>query len=131
MLHKGSRVLVVDDDAHVRLFLQAVLTEIGYAVTEAENGMDALEKLTRGEFDLLIVDLMMPGMDGEELLQRVQEEYPEVKTMVLTGDNDLGGVQEAGSFGAQSYIRKPIVDLEAFLREIEQILDAPREHRKE
>jgi len=118
-------VLVVDDDADVRFFLQAILTEIGYAVTEAGEGMEALEKLAQETFDLAIVDLMMPGMAGEDLLRRVQAEYPAVKTMVLTGDNDTEDAGEARPFGVQSYIRKPIENMETFLREIERILNIP------
>ena len=70
----GSRVLVVDDDADTRLLLRELITAEGLRVEEASNGQQALDYLASNDADLMILDLMMPGMSGTEVLARVRED---------------------------------------------------------
>ena len=120
----GFRVLVVDDNSDIRFLLHTVLKDAGYEVAQAEDGMEALRRMARGEFDLVVVDLKMPGMDGRELLRRIHVEYPDVKTMVLTGYDGLDGEREAIQLGVESYVRKPLGNIDKLLREAERILGA-------
>jgi two-component system chemotaxis response regulator CheY/putative two-component system response regulator len=104
-----KKILIVDDDTTNRKLLQTILaTKGGYEVIEAENGVDALEKLTP-DVSLVLLDLIMPVMNGIQFLQRFKIEKPEcsnIPVLVLTTDDSKK--QEALNAGAQEVIIKPI-----------------------
>jgi CheY-like chemotaxis protein len=78
--------LVIDDDAAIRNLLLLVLENEGYEVTEAANGMEGLQRYQADPTDVVITDLMMPGMDGLELMQALQRETPPPVLMAMSGD---------------------------------------------
>jgi CheY-like chemotaxis protein len=85
-LHQATpRILIVDDDQMVRYILDAVLAGAGYAVTEAESGEAAIRKLSEHSFPLVLMDMFMPGMGGEEALRRIREQWPETQVVLLSG----------------------------------------------
>jgi two-component system, cell cycle response regulator len=121
----GARILAVDDQLYFRVFLEDLLREEGYEVTSAEGGAEALAKLEAERFDVLVTDLVMPGMDGSELVQRVKERWPDQDIIVVTSVGDLRTAIDAMKLGASEYLLKP-VDKRALLRSLEQILERKR-----
>jgi diguanylate cyclase (GGDEF)-like protein len=121
----GARILAVDDQLYFRVFLEDLLREEGYEVTSAEGGAEALVKLESERFDVVVTDLVMPGMDGSELVQRVKERWPDQDMVVVTSVGDLRTAIDAMKLGASDYLLKP-VDRKALLRSLEQILERRR-----
>ncbi len=81
----GARILIVDDEALVRNYVRRALASRGWTVAEADNGAAALELLGRETFDVVICDLKMPDMRGEEVVRRVRVMRPGTKIIVITG----------------------------------------------
>ncbi len=101
------RILIVDDEASLRLTVRAGLEQFGYYVEEATTGLEGLNKLSQQAFDLLILDLKMPGMQGSEVMQHLPELYPHLHFIILTGRPTLESAIEAVNRGALAYLRKP------------------------
>jgi diguanylate cyclase (GGDEF)-like protein len=121
----GARILAVDDQLYFRVFLEDLLREEGYEVTSAESGADALALLETQRFDVVVTDMVMPGMDGSELVQRVKERWRDQDVVVVTSVGDLRTAIDAMKVGASDYLLKP-VDRKALLRSLEQILERRR-----
>ena len=104
----AERILVVDDDRGVREALSEFLLSLGYVVVGVKNGEEALTEYGKGDFDVVMADLMMPNMDGMELLRRIREiEKNEVIFLMITGHPSIGTAVEAINQGADDYITKP------------------------
>jgi two-component system response regulator PilR (NtrC family) len=104
----AERILVVDDDKGVREALSEFLISLGYTVVMAENGEEALSQYRKGEFDVIMADLIMPNMDGMELLRRIRDtKNDEVIFLMITGHPSIGTAVEAINRGADDYITKP------------------------
>ena len=104
----AERILVVDDDNGVREALSEFLLSLGYVVEAVENGEQALTSYEKGSFDVVMADLIMPNMDGMELLRRIREiRSDEVVFLMITGHPSIGTAVEAINRGADDYITKP------------------------
>ena len=104
----AERILIVDDDKGVREVLTEFLNSLGYVVVGAENGEEALTLYRQGAFDVIMADLIMPNMDGMELLGRVREsKNDDVIFLMITGHPSIGTAVEAINRGADDYITKP------------------------
>ena len=104
----AERILVVDDDAGVREALSEFLLSLGYVVVAVENGEYALTEYQKGDFDVVMADLIMPNMDGMELLRRIREiKNNEVIFLMITGHPSISTAVEAINRGADDYITKP------------------------
>lgn len=79
------KILIIDDEALVRNYVRRALASRGWAVSEMDNGAAALDLLGRENFDLVICDLKMPDMRGEEVVRRIRQRLPAVKVIVITG----------------------------------------------
>ncbi len=101
------RILVVDDEASIREFLEIMLKKDGYEVTLAEDGQRALDLLEKKSFDLIISDMQMPHVTGMELLKKVKVDRPEVPLMMITAFGSTETAVEAMKLGAYDYITKP------------------------
>jgi CheY-like chemotaxis protein len=106
----ARRILVVDDDEMVLIAIEELLRSRGYEIITASGGTEALKVMERESFDLLILDLVMPGMDGYELCRRVREverfrSTPVVMLTALSGEEDRTKGEEAG---ANLFLPKPI-----------------------
>ena len=101
------KVLVVDDDQDLRDNLMEVLSENGFSPDSAENGEIALEKLQDNIFDLVLLDSVMPGMDGLETLPLIKRTYPKTRVIMLTAFSTVNSAVEAMRSGADDYITKP------------------------
>jgi two-component system response regulator PilR (NtrC family) len=104
---KAGRILVVDDEESTRLTLDECFTSIGYEVVTASNGEDALQKFAPGKFDCVISDLMMPSIDGIELLKRIRIEDSDVYFIMVTGFPGIDSAVDAMKEGAYDYLTKP------------------------
>ncbi|HEX7972929.1 MAG TPA: response regulator transcription factor [Anaerolineales bacterium] len=102
-----AKILVVDDEEMVRSSLEEILRLEGYDVKTALDGEDALLFLQSEGFDLVLLDLKMPGMDGMDVLRAAGRVAPEAKVILLTGHGSLESAIEALRHGAQDYILKP------------------------
>ncbi|MEF3273196.1 MAG: response regulator transcription factor [Chloroflexus sp.] len=100
------RVLVVDDEQNIRLTLNALLTRAGCAVTTAASGEEAVALFEREQFDLMLVDLQMPGMKGMEVVAKVREAGNDAIIIVLTGHGSLDSAIEGIRFGIFDYLLK-------------------------
>lgn len=103
-----NHILVVDDEENIRTLCKEILEEEGYKVTLAADGKDALAKMDRDYFDLYLVDMVMPSMDGLELIKRIKEKQPLAVIIVMTGYSSIEGAVKAVHAGAFQYIAKPI-----------------------
>jgi two-component system, NtrC family, response regulator HydG len=104
----GKRVLVVDDDATSRSGLERLLKSQGFDVLVANDGSDALGVVERDRPDLIVTDLKMPRMNGDELLRELRRDRPELPIIILTGQGDIHSAVEAMKEGADDYITKPV-----------------------
>ncbi|MCJ2126813.1 response regulator [Methylobacterium sp. J-077] len=105
----GKRILVVEDGITMRMFYQDVLGRAGFVVEEAANGVEGLEKALLGGFDLMIVDINMPKMDGYELVSRIRREPSLQATPVVTISTEAQDADATRAYeaGANFYIVKP------------------------
>lgn len=102
-----ARVLVVDDEARMRSALVRSLTLLGYSVDDAASGPQALEVLERTPYDVMVLDLRMPGMGGVEVMQRACQMCPDLSIIVLTGHATLESAISAVRSRAADYLLKP------------------------
>jgi DNA-binding NtrC family response regulator len=103
------KILVVDDEAPVRDIIRKGLSQMGgFSVEVAQSGPEAIEKIERDVFDLVLTDLKMPGMDGLELLKTIKGTRPEVMVILMTAYGTIETAVEAMRIGANDYITKPI-----------------------
>ena len=120
-----GRILAVDDQLYFRVYLEDLLREADYEVVTHAGGADALAALEAGGFDVVITDLVMPGMDGSELVQRVKERWPNQEIVVVTSVGDVKTAVDAMKLGASDYLLKPL-DRPALLRTLTAIRDRRR-----
>ena len=118
----GPLVLIVDDDAQLRTFVRANLEAEGYEVREAGSAKEGLEALDKDSPDLILLDVMMPQVDGWEMLQQVQERHrAAIPVIMFSGKVDERSAAEATSRGAQGFIGKPF-DPRALIESTKQFL---------
>jgi len=105
----SSTIMTVDDSPSMRMLLKAALTDLGYKVLEAEDGVQALERLGGVEPDLLITDINMPRLDGFGLIEKVREQdrHRNLPILVLTTESSDEKKQRARNAGATGWIVKP------------------------
>jgi CheY-like chemotaxis protein len=115
-----QRVLVVDDDPITRKNLSQYLSGDGFEVEPTPDGNQALEKLEKEKFDLILTDVIMPGMNGLKLTEHVHSVLPMVPVIIMTGNAAIDH-NKARSAGAADLIRKPLI-LEEVLAKIKTVL---------
>ncbi|ABC23126.1 response regulator receiver domain-containing protein [Rhodospirillum rubrum F11] len=116
------RVLVIDDSITMRLFYRSVLEAAGFEVEEAINGVEGYEKVLSNDFDLLIVDINMPKMDGYSMLRAIRRDSAVLGVPALTISMESGDADALKAFeaGANYYLVKPVAP--AMLTEVAQLL---------
>jgi sigma-B regulation protein RsbU (phosphoserine phosphatase) len=124
-------VLLVDDGAENRLLLSAILDWAGYKVLMAEDGPSGLALLRRERVDLLVLDYMMPGMDGAEVARRVRQdaERADLPIIMLTASQEEPDIEAAFAAGANDYLTKP-VDRRILVARVASMIKAAQDHRR-
>jgi len=102
------RLLIVDDDIDLRDILVSRFTRLGLAVTAASSGEETLTEVSQGRFDVALLDLHLPGINGLELLARLKEMQPEMEVILLTGHSSVETAVQALKGGAYDYLTKPL-----------------------
>jgi two-component system nitrogen regulation response regulator NtrX len=121
----AGRVLVVDDEKSIRDALARVLTYNGYAVSEAADGKAALDQVSDGRFDVVFLDIKMPGMDGMEVLKRIRGIDSDLPVLIISGHGSIATAVEATKAGAFNFIEKPL-DLPKILIEVRNAIAGRR-----
>jgi excisionase family DNA binding protein len=103
----GPLVLVVDDDARLREYMRVNLEIEGYAVREADSAEKALEAIEDQAPDLVLLDVVMPGVDGWQMLQKLQERHGSIPVIMFSGQVDERSAGEAEQRGARGFVGKP------------------------
>jgi DNA-binding NtrC family response regulator len=103
----NTRILIIDDEAGIRESLETMLSLEGFRVTLAIDGSSGLEQLARSEYDLLLLDLALPGESGLDLLPRIVEIYPNLPVIMITAFGTMGNVVDAIRAGAENFVQKP------------------------
>ncbi|WP_372985800.1 EAL domain-containing protein [Marinobacter sp.] len=117
-----ARLLVVDDEPRLLSSLASLLRSQGYEVTEAEGGERACELIDQHSFDLALLDLRMPGVDGFDVMAQLTGKQPDCGTIVVSGESSFAAVSRALRRGALDYIRKPF-DPEELLATVESVIN--------
>jgi len=119
-----SKILIIEDEASIRRVLVKILSEENenYKVDEAEDGVQGLDKVKNEDYDLILCDIKMPKMDGEEVLQEVKKIKPEIPMVMISGHGDLETAVNTMRLGAFDYISKP-PDLNRLLNTVRNALD--------
>ena len=105
---RHGRILIVDDEKSVRQMLRKVLEYENYEPVEAADGAEGLESIQAGDFDAMMLDIKMPGMDGMEVLKKVVEVRPEVPVIMISGHGTISTAVEATKLGAFDFLEKPL-----------------------
>ena len=119
----SAKILTVDDSASIRLTTRVTLSNAGYAVTEAVDGLDGLNKLKAGEYDLVVTDLNMPNMDGLTMIRELRKlpAHTGVPVIFLTTESDGEIKAQAKAAGATGWLTKPF-DPESLVKIVRKVL---------
>jgi len=124
-----ARILVVDDDESVRKVLKTILEEEGYAVDTAQNGKEAIKKSKARFYNLALIDIRLPDVEGTRLLTKIKDTTPRMRKIIVTGYPSLQNAIEALNKGADAYIVKPF-DMGKVLKTIKEQLMKQQEEKK-
>jgi excisionase family DNA binding protein len=119
----GPLVLVVDDDARLREFMRVNLEMEGYSVREAASADEALEALEDQAPELVLLDVVMPGVDGWQMLQRMQERHGSIPVIMFSGQVDANSASDAEERGARGFVGKPF-DPQQLIERAKQLVPA-------
>jgi len=119
------KILIIDDEEEIRRSLSFVLEDEGHETRSASNGIDAISAISEREFDIVITDLMLPGMDGMQILSRIKQEHPEIIVVMITGHESVENAVEAMKAGSDDYIPKPI-DADELLMKLSKAVEVRR-----
>jgi DNA-binding NtrC family response regulator len=124
-----GNILLVDDDLAFRVGTLALLEDHGFKASFATNGEEAMQKLAELPFDLVLSDLVMPGINGIELLKHIRDTYPGLTVIMITGFASIGTAVEAMRIGARDYVTKPC-DNDELMIKIQHALEERRKDRE-
>jgi len=128
-MDKNIRILIVDDDENIRKVLLAILEDKGYTVESVGTAREAVEKSKRKFYNLALIDIRLPDMEGIELLTKMRDTTPKMRKVIITGYPTLQNAVDAVNKGADAYIVKPF-DVEKVLNTIDHQLRKQQEEKK-
>jgi two-component system response regulator PilR (NtrC family) len=128
-LDKPVRILVVDDDESIRKVLTTILEDEGYTVDTAKNGKEAVKKSQEKFYNLALIDIRLPDMEGVKLLTTMRDTTPKMRKIIITGYPSLQNAVEALNRGAHAYIMKPF-DMNKTLEMIKEQLKKQEEEKE-
>ncbi len=128
-MNERTRILIIDDDESIRKALSAVLEEQGYSVDTAQSGSEGIEKSKTNFYNLSLIDIRLPDMEGTDLLKGLKSTVPPMVKIIVTGYPSLANAIEALNKGADAYILKPLA-MDTVLKVIREHLKKQQEARK-
>jgi len=111
-----AKILVVDDDAHIRKLMILYLQNEGFDTVEASDGTEALSRMENSAVDIVILDIMMPHMDGWELCREIRRLYPEIPLLMVTAKGEAKQKVKGFQLGTDDYVTKPFDPVELVMR---------------
>lgn len=123
------KILIVDDDETIRSTMKAILEDEGYIVDSAANGKEAIKKTQEQSYNLALLDIRLPDMEGVELLKLMKEPMPRMRKIMVTGFPSLQNAVEAVNKNADAYLIKP-VDVDKLLATVKEQLAKQEEDKK-
>ena len=109
MVNKKFKILIADDDKEIRSLLYEILSDEGYDVNTASDGLEAIELIQKKDFDIILTDLVMPNIDGLEVLKASRSKNENTLVIIITGFATMESTIEATKSGAYDYITKPFL----------------------
>jgi DNA-binding NtrC family response regulator len=128
-MKRRPKILVIDDDESIRKVLASILTDKGYEVDTAKDGAEAIKKTMNSFYNLALIDIRLPDMEGTELLNKLKDSTPKMVKIMLTGYPSLENTINAMNKGADGYLIKP-VNMSALNEKIEEHLKKQEEATK-
>lgn len=128
-MEKQARILIIDDDENIRKVLQTILEDEGYHIETADTARKGIEKCENSFFNLALIDVRLPDMEGIELLTKLPETKPKIRKIIVTGYPTLQNAVSAVNNGADGYVLKPF-DVEKILATIQDQLLKQAEEKK-
>jgi DNA-binding NtrC family response regulator len=128
-LDKNVRILIVDDDESIRKTMKAILEDEGYKVDLAASGKEAVQKTNNAAYNLALLDIRLPDMEGIELLKLMKDSMPRTRKIMVTGYPSMQNAIGALNKNADAYLVKP-VDVEKLLDTVKEQLQLQEEERK-
>jgi DNA-binding NtrC family response regulator len=123
-----TRILVIDDDENIRLTITKILEFKGYQVETASTGIEALKKTKESYYNLALVDIQLPDIDGVQLLEQIKHGVPKMRKIIITGFPTMQNAIEALNKRADAYVIKP-VEIDLLLAIIEEQLSLQQEEK--
>jgi DNA-binding NtrC family response regulator len=120
-MNRNARILAIDDDENIRKVIVAILEDEGYTVESVGTAKEAIEKSKRKFYNLALIDIRLPDMEGIELLTKFRETTPRMRKVIVTGYPTLQNAVDAVNKGADAYIVKPF-DVKKVLKTIQEQL---------
>jgi len=128
-LDKHSRILIVDDDENIRNTLKAILEDEDYVVDTAVTGGEAIQKTQKTAYNIALLDIRLPDMEGIELLKLIKDTVPKTRKIMLTGYPSMQNAIAALNKNADAYLIKPI-DIEKLLATVKNQLQLQEDERR-
>ena len=124
-----DKILIVDDDPAILDLMGSYIESFGFEYDKSKDGLDAVEKLKSGDFTIALTDMIMPNMDGMQLLKHIRENYPKIGVIVITGYGDNFSYTDVIRAGASDFMAKPLNpdELEAKLSRLVRELSLVRQ----
>ncbi len=127
-MQEKPKVLVVDDEDSPRMVLRLELINEGYDVETASDGDEAMAAVEKGKFDLVLLDIKMPRVNGFDVLKFIKSNHRDVRVIMMTSFSDLKSAYESEKLGAEGFVIKPY-ELVALMGTIERVLKQPAKHK--
>jgi DNA-binding NtrC family response regulator len=128
-MDQTTRILVVDDDENIRKVLVAILEDEGYNVESVGTAKEGIEKTKRKFYNIALIDIRLPDMEGIELLTKIRDTTPRIRKIIITGYPTLQNAVDAVNKGADAYLLKPF-DVEKVLQTIKLQLKKQQEEKE-
>jgi two-component system NtrC family response regulator len=125
-LGEHTRILIVDDDESIRTVLLTILADKGYSTDTARTGREAIKKTNTKLYNLALIDIRLPDMEGTQLLTQMKSRTPRMRKVIMTGYPSLNNAVDALNMGADAYVMKPF-DMEKVLATIKDQFEKQKE----
>lgn len=128
-MDETPRILIIDDDENIRKVLVAILEDEGYNVESVGTAKEAIERTRKKYYNMALIDIRLPDMEGIELLTRMKDTTPKIRKVIITGYPTLQNAVDAVNRGANAYIVKPF-DVDKVLKTLKEQLHKQEEEKK-